>query len=288
MKRTLYHLILAASLPVIVQTVSAQTTLLTDNFTSISPGDVNNELGAGQTRQTGTQAVSGYTDAGVGGGNQTGNYGTMVGQPGGASDGAYCLMYNGDALYNNLVLNNSLLGGHALSISFNIYQGTYNGQPATDWTSFSIETPGSTPNPNNSAGFGYLIRANGGLQVFDNGSSVGSFDTPGYITSDAWTVVFSGDAAGTTTPFGGTTYVQLYNNNDPANSMTGLGLVYSGQLSTALADGDQIGWHNLDPGFNENGIANLDIVTVVPEPSTYALLGAGLLSLLAFRRRLSA
>jgi hypothetical protein len=283
MKNTFLNTIIATAVLAGAQTLTAQTTILTDNFTVTSGGDVNNQLAG---RQTGTQAVSGYTDAGQGGGNQTGNTGTYVGQPGGAGNSAYLLMYNGDALYNNLVLNSSLLGGQALSVSFNIYQGTYNGQPAGDWTSFSIELPGSVPNPNNAVGFGFLVQGNNGMQVFDNGNDVFDKANQNYVTSDAWTVIFSGNAGGTGSPFGGTTYVQLYNNNDPANSETGLGLVYSGQLSTALADGEQIGWHNYNPGFNENGIANLDIVAT-PEPATVALAALGFTSLLIFRRRKS-
>jgi hypothetical protein len=285
MKNKVYRLILAASLPVMVQTASAQT-LLTDNFTVTSGGDANNQLAS---RQTGTQAPSSYTDGGTGGGYQTGNGGTYVGQPGGAANSAYLLMYNGSSLYNNLAFNDSVLGGKALSVSFNIYQGIYNSQNSGDWTSFSIEANGTTPNPN-TAGFGFLVEGQSGttvngLQVF-NGSSQVTGGIPASVVSDGWTVVFSGDAAGTTSPFDGTTYVNLYNDSDPANGETGAGLVYSGQLTTALASGDQIGFHNFFPGFNESGIANLNI-EATPEPATIALAGLGALSLMFFRHRKS-
>jgi hypothetical protein len=196
-------------------------------------------------------------------------------------------MYNGSSLYNNLAFNDSVLGGKALSVSFNIYQGIYNNQNAGDWTSFSIEANGTTPNPNNAGGFGFLVEGQtgttvNGLQIFNGSTQVG--DVPGSVASDGWTVVFSGDAAGTTSPFDGVTYVNLYNDSDAANGETGAGLVYSGLLTTALASGDQIGFHNFFPGFNESGIANLDI-SAVPEPGTFALAGLGGVSVLLLRRR---
>ena len=71
-------------------------------------------------------------------------------------------------------------------------------------------------------------------------------------------------------------------------------MVWSGQLTTALVSGadgfgDQIGFLCFQAGqaWNESGVDNLDVVAA-PEPGTYALLGGGLLSLLAFRRQSSA
>jgi hypothetical protein len=289
MKNTLYRLIIVVSLPVIAQTGFSQTTILTDNYiitgTQNLGNDANYQLGSGQTRQTGTQAGADGSLYTIFGNTQTGNNSTYVGQPGGAANSAYLFLINGGGVNNNLTLNDSVLGGsgNALSVSFDIYQGTFNGQSGQAWTSFDIGT--GTPSPNQAGQFGFLVRGNGGVQVFNGGSGVGSFDTAGFATSDAWTVILSGTAGGTGSPFDGTTYVNLYNNNDPANSMTGLGLVESFQLTTALTSGDQVGFlDESDPGFNESGIANLDLAAV-PEPGSMALAGLGGLSLLLFRRR---
>jgi len=280
MKKTFLNVIVATSVLAVAQTVSAQTAILTDNFTVTSGGDANNQLSA---RQTGTEAPSSYSQGSIysGGGDQTGNGGTYVGQPGGAANSDYLLLYNGGWVQNDLAFNDTVDGGNALSISFNLYQGAYNGQPSTDWTSFSLGL--GNPAPNDAGNFGFLVQGNGGMQVFNGGSDVDNQSaTVGYVTSDGWTVIVSGNANGTGSPFDGTTYVSLYNNSDPADSETGLGLVYTGQIN-ALSAGDEVGWLNYGSGYNESGIANLDI-QAVPEPSA-AMLGAGGLGLLALMRR---
>jgi hypothetical protein len=260
MNKCFLNTIIATSVLAVAQTLTAQTTVLTDNFTVTSGGNVNSQLGS---RQTGTYAVSGYTAGGTGG-NQTGNTGTYVGQPGGAGNSAYLLMYDGQWVYNDLAFNDAVVGGSALSISFNIYQGVHNNQNSNDWTSFSFGT--GAPAPNLAGQFGFLVEGGQGMQVFNGNSlALDRSDESGYggfVTSDAWTVILSGTAAGTGSPFDGTTYVKLYNNDDPSNSMTGLGLVWSGQLTTPLSSGDMIGFYDSppDPGWNENGIANLNVV----------------------------
>src|ERR1700744_3398016 len=91
MKNALYRLLVAASLPVIVQTVSAQRNiLLTDNFTvTANSNDPNSEISTG--RQGGLDAVSLYTSYGglfgdTGNQHQVGNTTTDVGQPGGMAN----------------------------------------------------------------------------------------------------------------------------------------------------------------------------------------------------------
>ncbi len=261
MKKTILSVIIATSVLAVAPTVSAQITILTDNFTVASGGDANNQLAA---RQTGAWAPSAYTQSGQ---DQTGNTGTDVGQPGGAANSDYLLLYNGGWVYNDLAFNDKVVNGGALSISFNIYQGVFNKQNATDWTCFSIGT--GTPAPNRAGQFGFLVRGNGGMQVFNGNSEASNEstqDAPGYVTSDGWTVILSGNADGTGSPFDGTTYVQLYNNSDPAQSPaeTGLGLVISFQLTTPLASGDTTGFLCADGSgdYNESGIANIDILAL--------------------------
>ena len=278
MKKTLYHLIIAASLPVIVQTSSAQTTILTDNFDVTANGDPNNQLGS---RQTGTQAGSSYTFSS----GQTGSA-TDVGQPGGAANTGVLLEYNNNWVYNNLAYNDTVLGGNnALSISFNLYQQVLDSQDPTAWSSFSFGR--GTPSPNQAGQFGFLVQGDQGMQVFNGNNLALDQNGHAFVTSDAWTVLLSGTAGGTGSPFDGTTYVQLFNNNDPANSMTGLGLVWSGQLTTALSSGDQIGFLCLQgsyPGWNECGIDNLTVVAT-PEPGTYAMLVGGFAMLICLSRK---
>lgn len=294
MKKTFLIATIATSVLAVAQTVSAQTTILTDNFTVTpagagSGGAINSQL---STRQTGTAAPSTYS-YNSSGQDQVGNN-TYVGQPGGQSatgnlsaddNTDFLMLYNNGWVLNNLALNDTVDGGMALSISFNLYQGTFNGQGGTDWTSFSVGTAAA---PNDSGQFGFLVQGNGGIQIFNGGAKISTLaqDTAGYAISDGWTVTLSGNAAGTTSPFDGTTYVLLYNNADPANGEdTGLGLVDSFELTTALTAGDEAGFLTVDGSgdFNEAGIANLDIAAV-PEPSAPVLAAAGL-GLLALIRR---
>ena len=286
MKKTLCHLIIAASLPVIVQTASAQTTILTDNFTVGSNGDANTDLGS---RQTGTYAGSPYVygDSYGGTGSQTGNP-TLVGQPGGAANSNYLLMFNEGYVYNSLGFNDTVVGGnHALSISFNLYQQTLDSQDPTLWTSFSFGR--GEPSPNQAGQFGFLVQCNQGLWVFDgNNSALNQYNNAGFVTSDSWTVELSDTAGGTGSPFDGSTYVKLFNNNDPANGMTGLGLVWSGQLTTPLNADPQIGFLCFqgppNTAWNEAGVDNLNVVAA-PEPSTYAMLVGGFAMLIGLRRK---
>ena len=72
MKKTLYRLLLAVFVPIIIQTASAQV-LLTDNSTvDANSNDPNFELGNG--RQSGPQILSDYRSNG--GQHQVGNGGT--------------------------------------------------------------------------------------------------------------------------------------------------------------------------------------------------------------------
>jgi hypothetical protein len=283
MKKTLI-LTISALLIAAAQTVTAQTTIITDNFTITGAGDANTQL---SSRQTGTQAFQTYTENGN---VQTGNTGTNVGQPGAPGNSGYLLLANNAWAQLQLGFTDSIVNGSALNISFNLY--TANPDPTVngvDWLSFNIGKF-QTPSPNQTQ-FGFLVTKNQGLYVF-NSTIQQTSGVPTSVTSDAWKVILSGTAGGTGSPFDGTTFVQLYNLDDPAKSETGLGLVYSGQLTNPLGgasdsgsgrNGDYIGWYAYNTSVS--GVGNLTVVTTpTPEPSVAMLLPAGL-GLLALVRR---
>jgi hypothetical protein len=175
MKNKLHSLIIADSLPVIVQTASAQTTILTDNFTVTIGGDANNQPA---TRQTGTQAGSSYIYGGQS--NQTGSS-TPVGQPSGTP---VLMMYDHGWVYNALAYNDTVLGGNnALSISFNLYQQVLDNQDPTAWTSFSFGR--GLPSPNQAGQFGFLVQGDQGMQVFDGNNLALGQNGHAFVTSDA-------------------------------------------------------------------------------------------------------
>lgn len=264
MKLTLNRIAIVASLLVATQTISAQV-LLTDDFTvSANQNDPNFDIATG--RQTGTQATSSYTV--FGSQHQVGNNSTDVGQPGGVANSNFLLLAFTSAVQNNLNINNTLMAGQPLTINFDLYakgQGTFD---PTDWVSFTLR-PAGNAGPVAGSGFGMLVRDNGGVQMFNNGGNIsgtGGFDTPGYSVSDSWSFTFS-DTAGTGSPFSGNGTQFTFVNG--ANSGT---FALASEFGTG-AD-LQVGFFNQNNVFG--GIDNLSIVAV-PEPSTIALVGLGLL-----------
>lgn len=263
-----HHAIAVVSAFALAQTVNADTTLLTDSFAvDANVSNPNYEITNG--RQTGTQATSQYTYSGN---VQLGHPYVAFGQP--VGDTNLLLVAGGSWAYNNLALNDALLNGSPLSVSFNIYTGVYSGTSPGDWLSFAIGNFGTSGNPwPTSNNFGLIVHQNGGLDVFDGGTDVFS-QGAGYVTSSAWTEVFSG-AGGTGSPLDGATQVSLYN---------GASLIDKFNLTTGLNSGDQLGFFAYNSMIG--GVGNLDIETT-PEPTTLALAGLGLAALLVSRRRKS-
>jgi len=245
MKKTLYSLIAAASLPVMIQTASGDV-LLTDNFAvSSNSQNVNQEIA---TRQTGPLAPAFYTGVQIH--HQVGNTTTDVGQPGAPSNGNYVLLAFDGCFFSNLAID--ALAAGPLTNEFDMYVGGTS-SPSTDptsWVACALRHPGNHdyfPVAGNGE-FGFLARNNGGMQVFQNNGSItpGGWDTPGFAPSSHWTLIFS-DTAGTGSAFNGNgSQVTMI------NGTTVLGTVALSQLDSA---GLRLGWR--DAGNRFGGISNL-------------------------------
>jgi len=282
MKKTLYRLIIAASLSVIAQTVSAQV-LFSDNFNGMTgpsgypatpatganfelgnPG----RIGGSLTLPAGAAYINGFFSDGN---EQLGNPNTLP----------------GDNLDNNVVGDNLLLANQAsdlinydfstvnspLSLTFN---GLVDSGNPTDWLAVIIGNP-SQPQWLLNTSAAILFRENGGTQYFSNGngnngaSGVG----PGNNVWQSYQIILS-DTAGTGSAFDGNGSLLTYYAN---------GVELGSASLTQLTPGE--GYLGFDSPGQIVGIDDIG-VSVAPEPSTYALLGGGLLSLLAFRRRMAA
>jgi hypothetical protein len=248
MKKILYPLIMAASLPLIIQTASADV-LLTDNFmVSSNSQNVNQQLA---TRQTGVLAPAYFT--GYGSQHQVGNNTTDVGQPGGATNSNFVLLANTSGLISDL--NIATVASGPLTIQFNMYV-TGSNNPSTDPTSWGACTLTAAAGGNpcfpvaGTGQFGFLSRANGGVQVFNNGGSIqpGGWDTVGFATNSSWTLIFS-DSTGTGSAFVGNGSQVTF-----INGTNTLGTITLGQLNSS---GLRLGFS--DTGNRYVGIANLSI-----------------------------
>jgi hypothetical protein len=272
MKKTIQHMIVAASLLAITPMLSAQTTLFSDNFTAPdgSPGnqDVNLDLSGG--RLGGTLApgliTSGTAWIASGGNHQLGNNSTDVGQPN-VSDPNYVLLSGGTI---QSAFDVAALATGPIIISFDMYT-THDG----DWGSFALSTSGGYGNPVAGANqFGVLERPTGGVQVFQDSNvpGTGTWDNPGFASSPLWTLTFS-DTAGTGSAFDGNGSMVTI-----VNGATTLG---------TLTLGENLSSSGLYLYFyNPSGLGGVDNVsiTTVPEPSTFALAAAGLGCLTLVRR----
>ncbi|HEV2695123.1 MAG TPA: immunoglobulin domain-containing protein, partial [Verrucomicrobiae bacterium] len=246
MKNPFRRLIVAALLPLIVQAAPA-TVLLTDSFiVSSNSQNVNQQLA---TRQTGPLAPATYTGVQVH--HQVGNTTTDIGQPGGASNGNYVLLALDGCFYSNVALEAIATG--PLTVEFDLYvSGT--ASPTTDpttWLSVAVTHPDNNhffPVVPTAGEFGFLVRNNGGVQVFQNNGSItpSGFDTPGFALANHWTLIFS-DTAGTGSAFNGNgSQVTMI------NGTTTLGTVSLSQLDSA---GLRLGFR--DGGNRFGGISNL-------------------------------
>ena len=252
-----------------ISTASAAV-LLTDNFT-VLPGGVNNQdinqlLGSG--RQTGPLASvsSGFFSTYTFGGNdhQVGNTTTDVGQPGGAANSAYVLLAGaGGTFQSDLDIANVSTG--PLTIEVDMYNNGSNpgGGLDTQWVALTLGVPGNTgPNSGGSGEFGFLKRANGGVQVFQNGSDIasGALDVVGLATADHWTVTFDNGSGGSA--FNGTGSRVVIQ-----NGATVLGTYTLNQLKSS---GLRLGFKCDNDRFA--GIANLKISGTLPAAPALAVL----------------
>ena len=279
MKTPLSHLIIAASLPLIAQTASAQV-LFSDNFNGITgpsgypatpttganfelsnPG----RIGGSLTLPAGAAYINGYVRDGN---EQLGNPNTLT----------------PDNLDDNVVGDNLLLANLAsdvinydfssidapLAITF--HRNIHGGGDGTQWLSFMINNAAGTPFIVNSAA-GILFRQNGGTEVWSGGNNLG--DGPGAAPGDnAWQSyeIILSDSTGTGSAFDGNGSMIQYYANGVLLGSTALGQLAPGEGYLGFGVSDQIA-----------GVDGI-VISAVPEPGTYGIVGASLVSLLAFRR----
>jgi hypothetical protein len=202
MNKIFHPLIIAASLPLIIQTASAQI-FLSDDFV-VTPNNGANDANTDITdgRQGGMDAVSDYVnyDQGNAWNHQTGNTGTEVGQP--PYDGNYLLLAQFGAVQNNLNISTTATG--PLAISFNLYETGSSGA-STYWEAFTLQAAGTYPFPIVNGGeFGFLSRKSGGIHLWDGAGDItpAGWDTAGFATNSYWTLIFS-DSSGAGSAFNG-------------------------------------------------------------------------------------
>jgi hypothetical protein len=181
--------------------VASAATLLTDNFNVVSGNsqNVNQDLAV---RQAGSLALATYT--GIQDHHQVGNTGTDVGQPGGASNSGYVLLALNGRFQSDVDIARASTG--PLIIEVDMYNNGSNpgGGGSGQWVAFALRREGQTFPVAGGGEFGFLKRASGGVQVFQNGGGVapGSWDTAGFATANHWTLTFT-DTAGTGSAFVG-------------------------------------------------------------------------------------
>jgi hypothetical protein len=245
MKTPLYRLCGAITAAAALQTASADV-LLTDNFqVSSNTQNVSQELA---TRQTGPLAPAYYTGWHVH--HQVGNNSTDVGQPGGIANSNFVLLAFDGSFFSDL--NIATIAAGPLTIEFDLYLRGANPGGASDdtWVACSLRSAGDMFPVAGSGEFGFLVRARGGVQAFQNGGSIapGEWDTAGVAMADHWTLVFS-DSAGTGSAFNGNgSQVTMI------NGTTTLGTLSLSQLNSA---GLRLGFR--DVGNRFGGVSNLKI-----------------------------
>ena len=183
---------------------------------------------------------------------------------------------------NNLLLANqgSVMINHdfstvnaPVSIAFD---GLSDSGDPTDWLAVMVGTS-SQPQWLLDTTFAILFRQNGGTQYFQNGNGAtgGNGAGPGDNAWEGYQLVLS-DSAGTGSAFDGNGSLITYYENGALVGSASIAQLTSGQ-----------GYIGFDSPGSIVGIDNI-VITATPEPGTCALLGGGLLSLLAIRRRKSA
>ena len=214
--------------------------------------------------------------------HQVGNTGTDTGQPGGAANSNTVLLaFNGSFQSVIDIALAATAEDAPITIGFDMYLHGTAGQTGdgTKWGAFTLRSTSAVDGwPVVGGGeFGFLVRRNGGVQMFNGGGNMepAGWDTAGFALADHWDVTFS-DTAGTGSAFDGSgSVVTLVNGAITLGSVT---------LSQLNGSNLQATFRDYDNQFA--GIDNLSITTVtVPEPASAALLSVGLGLLIGRRRR---
>ncbi len=253
--------------------------LFTDNFT-VTSGSQNVATQELAGRLGGTLAPglitagSAYLEGNLH--HQVGNTTTDVGQPL-VSEGNYVLLAFNGGFQSTVDIAAAATG--PVMIGFDMYMSQNNGGDPTNWGSFALRGAGGNNGfPVAGTGeFGMLRRTNGGIQVFENGSSgvtPAGYDTVGFTSNldPHWEWTFT-NTAGTGSAFNGTGSVANWVNGLNSGSIT---------LSQLSSSGLFVGFSQAGNRFV--GIDNLSIATI-PEPSSMMAGLSGLAGLVLLRRR---
>ena len=179
--------------------------------------DVNQELPG---RQTGSLFPATYDGWQLH--HQVGNAGTDVGQPGGAPNSGYVLLAFNGTFFSDLDIASLASGPLTVDVDMYVRGANPGGGGDGQWVACSLRSAGSMFPVAGSGEFGFLVRGNGGVQVFNNGGSIapGSWDTSGFAMADHWQLIFS-DTAGTGSAFNGNgSKVTLINGTHTLGTLT--------------------------------------------------------------------
>jgi len=249
MKNLLKRVVMAAALPLILQTASAAV-LLSDNFNVIpgaSSSDGNQNMNANlDVRQGGLLAPAPYIAWHAH--HQIGNTGTDAGQPGAPSYGGYVLTAFGGNFFNDLDIANVASG--PLTIEIDMY--SHNG----DWIGMTLRGPGDSWVIAGSGEFGFLKQPNGGLQMFQNGGNIqpAGWNAAGFATDPHMSFTFT-DTAGTGSAFNG--------NGSQVIISNGTALLGTVTLTQLNSSGLKLGFRAAD-----NSLDGLDNLTISGTPGT--------------------
>jgi hypothetical protein len=238
--------------------------LFADNFDATS-NETPNDQTANPGRQGGSLATLGYLQAGnVQIGNTTTN---PANSPGSVGDDMLAAF--GGSAYVNYNFSNQTV---PLSITFRGLVNNYLGN-SSNWVSFTVGD-NTVLSVNGAAARSILFRANGGTELWNNGSNtVGvSGYAPGFNVWTDYKVVLS-DTAGTGSAWGtGGSRADYFSNGSFMGTFN---------MTQLTASEGYIGFSS--SATHISGYDDLKIETI-PEPSTALLGGLGMLALLRRRR----
>ncbi|MDB6079582.1 MAG: hypothetical protein JWO82_3329 [Akkermansiaceae bacterium] len=194
------RLILAAALLCAVNAAHGAV-ILKDDFSAYGTNSNNVNLNLPATdgspysttkiRQSGSVGTWSYLEGGTDANSQIGNPATNAGQAGAPTYADYLLLAYTCSASSRLPINEALVQGQPLTISFDL--GTVAAPTSPDntwWSAFRLGPLGSTyPVVGGDADFAFLYRINKGVQVFTTGAA--GVDIPP-VTSSHFTMVFTG------------------------------------------------------------------------------------------------